>query len=271
MRLIATDLDGTIVRHDGTVSSATAQAFAAARAAGVQVVLVTGRPMRFLANLRPHLGRLGTAICSNGAVVYDDDAESIIESTTFSREVLQAAHDGVLREAPDATFAVETISGLHLLPGFRPGLWDGGCTGEKTFDAAALAERGVVKLLAKRTEGSAAEFDELLAPRLGEIVALTHSVTDVPLVEMAPPGVDKAVTLARHADRVGVDAADVVAFGDMPNDLGMLGWAGLSYAVGRSQPAVVAAADRVIPGCEEDSVAAAVLELLGTAVETGTP
>lgn len=260
MRLIATDLDGTIVRHDGTVSPATAEAFARARDAGVQVVLVTGRPMRFLKQLRPQLGRIGTAICANGAVVYDDDAERVLEASTVPLHALELAHAAVLEAAPDATFAVETLDGLQLLPGFSRGAWDGD-TGQG-FDAQALHARGVIKLLAKRPEGSGAQFEDAVRPHLGSSVSVTHSVPGAALIEIAAAGVDKAVTLARHADRLGIAPEDVVAFGDMPNDLGMLRWAGLGVAVGRAQPAVAAAADRVIDACEADSVAAAVLQLL---------
>jgi hydroxymethylpyrimidine pyrophosphatase-like HAD family hydrolase len=107
------------------------------------------------------------------------------------------------------------------------------------------------------------DFHDLVAPSLTSLLALTRSAPEVPLLEMAALGVDKAVTLAKYAQSLGIDRADVVAFGDMPNDIGMLTWAGTGYAVGRDQPSVIAAADRVIGPVQEDSVAAAVMELLG--------
>ncbi|RKW70312.1 HAD family hydrolase [Galactobacter caseinivorans] len=267
MRLIATDLDGTIVRADGSVSPRTAAAFAAAREAGVEVLLVTGRPTRWLVGLRPALGRLGTAICSNGAVVFDDDAQRVIEATVLDVGLLVQARERVLQLAPDAVFAAETVQGLHLEPGFLPSAEHREGVPEAPFDAEALAAEGVVKLLARRTRGTCGEFDELVRPELEQLVAVTHSAPGVPMIEMAALGVDKAVTLARHAERLGINAADVVAFGDMPNDVGMLRWAGTGFAVGRDQPAVRAVADRVIGTVEEDSVALAVETLLG--LETG--
>lgn len=263
MRLIATDLDGTIVRADGSVSPRTAAAFAAARERGVEIILVTGRPTRWLAGLRPALGRLGTAICSNGAVVYDDDAHRIIEASVLEVDAVVEARARVLALAPDAAFAAETLTGLHLEPGFVKNRSSAEGVPERDFDADALAAEGVVKLLARRSGGTCGEFDELVRPVLGGLVALTHSAPGIPLVEMAAPGVDKAVTLARHAARLGIDPVDVVAFGDMPNDVGMLDWAGTGFAVGAAQPAVSAVADHVIGTVEEDSVAQAIEGLLG--------
>lgn len=263
MRMIATDLDGTIVRADGSVSPRTVAAFAAARAAGVEIVLVTGRPTRWISALRPVLGRLGTAICSNGAVVFDDDAQRVIEATVLDVELLVQARERVLRLAPDAVFAAETVQGLHVEHGFVESAVQREHVPEAAFDAEALAAEGVVKLMARRTRGTCGEFDELVRSAVQDVVAVTHSAPGIPMIEMAALGVDKAVTLSRHAARLGIDAADVVAFGDMPNDVQMLRWAGTGFAVGREQPAVGAVADHVIGPVEEDSVARAVESLLG--------
>lgn len=263
MRLIATDLDGTIVRADGSVSPRTAAAFQAAREAGVEIVLVTGRPTRWLSGLRPALGRLGTAICSNGAVVFDDDARRVIEATVLDVDMLVHARESVLALAPDAVFAAETVEGLHLEPGFVKSAELREGVPEAPLNAQALAAEGVVKLLARRAGGTCGEFDALVRPALEDVVSVTHSAPGVPMIEIAALGVDKAVTLARHAARLGIHAADVVAFGDMPNDVGMLRWAGTGFAVGREQAAVSAVADHVIGTVEEDSVARTVEALLG--------
>ena len=164
-------------------------------------------------------------------------------------------------------------------------------------DLAELLRRSgpVVKLLAKAAEGgdpfgppgdpAAREADGLAADPDGpaaheststagdDMLAVarriaegrgeaTHSGSHVPLVEIGPPGVDKAATLAEVAAELGVDAADAVAFGDMPNDVAMLRWAGTGYAMTGGHPDAVAAADRVAPPCEEDGVAQVVEGLL---------
>ncbi|MGO3153223.1 MAG: HAD-IIB family hydrolase [Galactobacter sp.] len=262
MRLIATDLDGTILRPDGTVSEATRNAFRAAREAGVVVLPVTGRPTRWLGVIREGLGELGTVICSNGAILYDDPTSEVLESTVLDVDVLQQAQEVVRSIAPDAVFAAETVTGLHLEPGFATDTAAREGVTEAAFDAQRLADEGVVKFLAKRPSGSAVSFHDLVAPTLSPLLALTHSVPGIPLLEMAALGVDKAVTLARYAQSLGIQQYEVVAFGDMPNDIGMLSWAGTGYAVGRDQPLVAAAADQVIGPVGEDSVAATIMELL---------
>ncbi|MGO1318621.1 MAG: HAD-IIB family hydrolase [Galactobacter sp.] len=262
MRLIATDLDGTILCPDGSISAATRYAFRAAREAGVVVLPVTGRPTRWLDVIREGLGELGTVICSNGAILYDDQNSTVLESTVLDVDVLHQAQEAILSLAPDAVFAAETVTGLHLEPGFAPGAAEREGITEAAFEARRLADEGVVKLLAKRASGSSLAFHDLVEPALSPMLALTRSAPQVPLLEMAALGVDKAVTLAKYAQSLGIQREDVVAFGDMPNDIGMLTWAGTGYAVGRDQPLVSAAADRVIGPVGEDSVAATIMDLL---------
>ena len=100
--MIASDLDGTIIGHDGTISPRTVAAFEAARASGIHIVFVTGRPFRWLAPLSAAFGHLGTVICSNGAVVYDLEAERLIEAKTLPAASLKEVRDIVLELEPDA-------------------------------------------------------------------------------------------------------------------------------------------------------------------------
>ena len=83
------------------------------------------------------------------------------------------------------------------------------------------------------------------------------------LVEISAAGVTKATTLALLCDELGVGADEVVAFGDMPNDLAMLEWAGTSYAMANGHPSVLELAGRVAPANEDDGVAATLEELFG--------
>jgi hydroxymethylpyrimidine pyrophosphatase-like HAD family hydrolase len=93
-----------------------------------------------------------------------------------------------------------------------------------------------------------------LAPAVGDLADLTFSHPRG-LVEMSPPGVTKATGLAEVARRAGVGAADVVAFGDMPNDLEMLRWAGHGVAMGNAHPALLEVADEVTAANGEDGLA----------------
>jgi Cof subfamily protein (haloacid dehalogenase superfamily) len=251
-RLVATDLDGTLVRSDGTVSDYTRDVLLEIERRGVPVVFVTGRPLRWAEEVFDYVGEHGLAIVSNGALVWDVAA---------SRPRLERPIDPVvgleacrlLRAAvPGTAYAVETLAGISLEPVFmeRHPVPDAARRGpiEELFTAPAL------KLLARHEELAAQEFWDLAEEVVGERLTITWSSASA-LLEISGAGVTKATTLALLCDELGVAAEDVLAFGDMPNDLPMLGWAGTSYAMADAHPTVTAAADHVAPGHDEDGVA----------------
>ncbi|WP_426564438.1 HAD family hydrolase [Angustibacter sp. McL0619] len=264
MRMVATDLDGTIVRADGTVSERTVAALQACLDAGLLVVYVTGRPMRWMAEVVDQTGHRGVALCGNGAVVYDLAAEQVLAARTLSPEVAVRVA-ALLREAmPDAQFAVETLAGFRLEPGFQPH-WDDAVRfrpfPEGDLGQLLADDPGLLKLLC-RSESRLA--DDMLAraiPALDGIAAPTHSNPRDCLLEISALGVGKASALADLAAEHGIDPADVVAFGDMPNDLDMLAWAGRGYAMRGGHADVLAVAELVAPPVTEDGVAQ-VLEAL---------
>jgi Cof subfamily protein (haloacid dehalogenase superfamily) len=253
MRLVGTDLDGTIVRSDGTISARTVAAIAAVEAAGVPFVMVTGRPTRWMKVVAEQTGHHGVAVCANGAVVYDLHTEQVRESfllpASVGREVAAALRDAI----PGIAFAVEPLgSPFAHEPSYTP-RWDSSDP-RTTAHVDDLLATDVVKLLA-RHEGLGS--DELLAAAVaavGDAATLTHSSTDG-LLEISAAGVSKATGLAVLAAEHGVDAADVVAFGDMPNDLPMLTWAGLGVAVANAHPSVLEVADEVTASHDDDGVA----------------
>lgn len=256
MRLIASDIDGTILGHDGLISTRTVEAFAAAAEAGIDIVFVTGRPPRWLDPIREQLGHTGTVICSNGAVTYDLAADKVIDSHVLDWDTVEHVRTIVTGLAPKPYFALESLTGLHVEEGFY---------GNRTSPFGAgiipaaltpdMADGGIVKMLAVLHTGNADEFLDLVGPSLSPLLAVTHSAPDLALLEMGPLGVNKAVTLARYAAARRIDAADVVAFGDMPNDIEMLGWAGAGYAMAGGHPLALAAAALQAPRFEDDGVA----------------
>lgn len=268
MRLVATDLDGTLVRSDGSVSAYTADVLARVEDLGVPVVFVTGRPLRWTEPVFEHVGAHGLAVVSNGALVWDVAADRPRQVRPVDAEVALAAC-AVLREAvPGTTYAVETLDGIGLEPGFleRVALpadaWRAPV--EELFD------RPVLKLLARHEELPPEHYWELAEQALGTELVITWS-SSTALLEISAPGVTKATTLAEVAAGLGVGPADVVAFGDMPNDLAMLRWAGTSYAMANAHPSVLAAAGRQAPANDEDGVARVLAGLfdLGSAVMEG--
>ncbi|MCX4402685.1 HAD family hydrolase [Streptomyces sp. NPDC059837] len=253
-RLIATDLDGTIIRSDGTISARTVAAFARAERAGSQVVFVTGRPPGQMAGVVAAFGPHGTAICSNGALVQDLRTGRVIEEHPIAiTELTQAAK--LLRELfPGIGLAIEYADELAGDPYYAPDDWDGDVVIQRLADDLLFGRPGH-KLLGRHPELSA---DELLAaarPVLGDLVTVYHS-NGKGLIEASAAGVNKASALADLARRRGFDRADVAAFGDMPNDLPMLTWAGTSYGVANAHPDVLSAVDHVIGHHDEDGVCA---------------
>jgi Cof subfamily protein (haloacid dehalogenase superfamily) len=264
--LVATDLDGTLLRSDGTVSSRTRAVLDDVERRGVLVVFVTGRPLRWMEALWAHVGAHGLAICSNGGVVYDVAAHAVRQARPVARavalEVVQRLRDGV----PGATFALERTTGFAQEPTFRER--DPVPPGAVVGPLPEILDDATVKILVRHEAMDPEEFWAATEAVVGDLVTTTWSSVGA-LVEISAAGVTKATTLALLCEEHGIEPADVVAFGDMPNDLPMLEWAGTSYAMAGAHHSVVAAADHVAPGNDEDGVAH-VLEALFE-LEAGPP
>ena len=251
-RLVASDLDGTLVRSDGTVAPRTVEVLRRVEEAGVPFVMVTGRPPRWMADISRQTGHRGIAICANGALVYDLHTEQVVESSLLD-EAAAAEVVAALREAlPEIAFAVERPDlGFAHDDRYRPTF----PVPEHTpAPVEELVSGGVVKLLARHA--SLGSDDLLAAAReaVGDRATLTHSSGDG-LLEVSAVGISKASGLAALAAEHGVGAEDVIAFGDMPNDLPMLEWAGHGVAVGNAHPEVLEVADEVTARNDDDGVA----------------
>ena len=105
MRLVASDIDGTILGHDGKISDRTVRAFHACRDAGVELVFVTGRPPRWLHPLQEQLGHTGRVICSNGAVVWDLEADQLVSARTLAMDAVLELRRIIKQLRPAALFA----------------------------------------------------------------------------------------------------------------------------------------------------------------------
>ncbi|MET8139675.1 Cof-type HAD-IIB family hydrolase [Sphaerisporangium sp. NPDC005288] len=252
-RLVATDLDGTLVRSDGTISARTVEAVTSVLRSGAEVVFVTGRPPRKMADIRRTFGAGGLAICSNGALVYDLGTRNLVVERPIEPSVLVKAAGRLRAAVPDIGLAVEYAADLAGDEVYEPWDWDADVTLQRLPDADLLA-RPAPKLLGRHHLLSADQLLDLVAPHLGDLVTVYHS-NGLRLVEAVAKGVSKASALARLAAERGISRAEVVAFGDMPNDLPMLEWAGRSYAVANAHPRVLGMVDHVIDGNDDDGVA----------------
>ena len=252
LSLVATDLDGTLLRSDGTVGARTVAALETLDRRGVLVVFVTGRPIRWMEALWEHVGTHGLAVCSNGGIVYDVAAGAVRSFRSIPVAIGLDVVDRLRAAIPGTTFAVERTTGFakELAYVERHGLPPGAPVGP----IAEVFDDHTVKLLARHERLDPEEFWRQAEEVVGDVATTTWSSTSA-MVEISAAGVTKATTLALLAEEHGLGPDDAVAFGDMPNDLPMLEWAGTSYAMAGAHPSVLALADHVAPGNDEDGVA----------------
>lgn len=265
-RLVATDLDGTLLRDDHTVSPRTVAALEAAEAAGIEVVFVTGRPARWMDAVRPHAAGHSVAICANGAAEVDlhRDGTLLDVRPLHDRNALAIVH-ALRRAVPGVSFAVERTTGIHYEPAYPPLHLDPAsdvAAAEKLLSPGPPYDGApVLKLLAHHTELDPDAFLALARETAGRHGEFTRS-SPTSLLEISGPGVSKASALSRRCAARGIRPEEVVAFGDMPNDLQMLAWAGAGYAMANAHPAVLAATPRRAPSNQEDGVAQIIETLL---------
>ncbi|MFC9091611.1 HAD-IIB family hydrolase [Streptomyces sp. NPDC057072] len=268
-RLIATDLDGTLLRDDKSVSGRTVAALAAAEEAGIEVFFVTGRPARWMDVVSDHVHGHGLAICGNGAAVVDLHGGPGTHRFVKVRELARDnAVDAVrlLRDAaPGTVYAIEQTYGFYQEPDY-PKLHmespDLRAPAEELLARDAPGTRQpVLKILAYHPDLDPDAFLTLARLAVGNRAAITRSSPSA-LLEISGPGVSKASTLALCCAERGISHEEVVAFGDMPNDVEMLSWAGQSYAMGNAHPDVIAAASGRTVANNEDGVAVVIERIL---------
>ncbi len=268
-RLIATDLDGTLLRDDKSVSPRTVAALAAAEEAGIEVFFVTGRPARWMDVVSDHVHGHGLAICGNGAAVVDlhggPGAHRFVKVRELPRKNALDAVQLLRDAAPGTVYAVEQTYGFHQEPAY-PKLH------MEVPDALAPAEdllhpeshtagEPVLKILAHHPALDPDAFLTLARLAIGDRANVTRSSPSA-LLEISGPEVSKASTLALCCAERGISHEEVIAFGDMPNDVEMLSWAGRSYAMGNAHPDVIAAASGHTVANNDDGVAVVIERLL---------
>jgi Cof subfamily protein (haloacid dehalogenase superfamily) len=268
-KLIATDLDGTLVRSDDTVSAYTHQTLDRVRAAGIPIVGATGRGPRLTELTRNDIRAADYLVLAGGGRVVDQSDPAgpmVLRDERLDGSVLAVLLADLEAEVGPLTVMVEALDAPGApLWGDQDPAWRYPDVVERRTREEAL--RGQVIKAFARTSGRAAkagggvtdhDVDSLLAAARRMVPPALATVTQAGLgfVEFCPPGVDKASGLAVVANTLGVDPAEVLVFGDMPNDVPMLRWAGWArVAVANAHPAVLALADEVTLSNDEDGVA----------------
>jgi hypothetical protein len=249
-KVVASDLDGTLVDSEGHISARTRKALDRVREAGALLIFVTGRPPRWMAQVVAETGASGLAVCANGAMVYDLGSGEVIRQHVLDPGSAGRLVDAIRAEIPGVTFAVESGVGFAHEPGYVP-TWPAPNTA--VAEVAVLLKDPVAKLLVKHPDRGPDDIHPIVAGLAGEDATVTYSGNV--LLEISGAGISKASTLEALCLEYGFAAADVIAFGDMPNDVPMLAWAGHGVAVANAHPSVLAVADEVTASNDDDGVA----------------
>ncbi|MGW9826572.1 Cof subfamily protein (haloacid dehalogenase superfamily) [Brevibacterium pityocampae] len=252
VRLIASDVDGTLLHDWQPIPAPTVAAIRDCLSAGIPFVPVTGRPLRWLAPIHATVPELGPVICANGSIVYDLAQARVLTAHTVDGAVLRDFVGLVRERMPAAVLGFETLTGLLLEPGFRT-RFPADATWIDPADSPEV--RDVVKVILRT---GSRDSDAILAQVrevIGPVLHATHSNPRNGLVELSANGVTKARTLAAWCTEAGITADQVAAFGDMPNDIEMLEWAGHSYAMANGHPDALAAADGIAPAVLDGGIA----------------
>ena len=235
-RLIAVDLDGTLVPHSGDVPQGVPEAIARVQDAGAIVAAATGRSLSTTGYVARGAGMHQYAVVSNGAMIVTVDPESVVDVQTFDATELL---DQVTEAIPGATYAVERADGVFLAT--RHFTDRGVALDVREVPYAELSREPIVRVIVRSED----HVEEGLGPLVQhlDMHSIGFGVTDVAWLDLGIKGVNKATGLQTLCERLGIEAADVLAIGDSINDAEMLQWAGFSVAMGNAQPHIKALAD----------------------------
>ncbi|MFE2064144.1 HAD family hydrolase [Streptomyces sp. NPDC059467] len=259
--LIATDLDGTLLRSDESISGRTRDALAAATAAGAAHIVVTGRAAPWTRHILDDLGYDGLAVCAQGAQVYDAGSHRLLTSVTLDRKLAGIALAKIEAEIGPLHLAAsrDGLDGEVLVgPGYAV---SGSLPATPFADVADLWAAPLNKIYIQHPELSDDELAQVARQTAGGFV--TVAMAGKGIVELLPLGLSKATGLSLAARRLGLKAADTIAFGDMPNDIPMFAWAARGVAMANAHAELRAVADEVTSSNEEDGIAVVVERLLG--------
>ncbi|OLZ65127.1 hydrolase [Streptomyces sp. IMTB 2501] len=261
--LIATDLDGTLLRGDDTVSERSLAALARVARAGARHLVVTGRPAPRVRPLLAYLGCTGLAVCGQGAQVYDAGSGRLLWSVRLDRELAETALGKIEAEVGQVYAAVDQdgVDGLTLIePGYL--------MPHPTLPAVRVGRRDdlwcepISKVLLRHATLSDDELAAIARAVVGSLATVTMSGPGT--VELQPSGVTKATGLALAAERLGIAAQEALAFGDMPNDIPMFDWAGHGVAMANAHPELKAVANEITLSNEADGIAVVLERLFPT-------
>jgi hydroxymethylpyrimidine pyrophosphatase-like HAD family hydrolase len=255
---VVTDLDGTVVRSDFSISAATLEALDRIRSAGIAFVIATARTPQGLEHFQALAERTAIAVCCSGAIGW----RSPEKARTWMEELSPIAIRRVVDIAVDLGAGVASFDGalwrmteeyFRLSPTQPHG------PTRVVVDSGALAAAACCTMAVRHSTGDLGHIAKLVAAE-ADSAALSH-VGRSTVLDVTAQGIDKGTGTARALETLGIAAAAAVSFGDMPNDLAMFRVTARSYSVGEGDRAVMRAATEVLPGVEDDGFARKIADL----------
>jgi Cof subfamily protein (haloacid dehalogenase superfamily) len=262
IRLIATDLDGTLLGESRPISPRNLEALTRAQDAGITVVLVSARHPRHVKGIAKEAGVRGPAICMNGALIYDLGTDEVVKHEPLELRTIRKVVQTLREELPSVMFHWEQEKTFGREPAYEESsrqLPEEEVAIRTLMDISKLAEPAA-KLIVKHPEMDSSGLLDAFSKVLDDTVVLTLS--DPFHLEISATGVHKGAALEWLCAKLDVSQPEVVAFGDMPNDIPMLTWAGRGVAMGNAHPSVKEIADEVTATNLEDGVADVIERLL---------
>ncbi|MEU3300935.1 MULTISPECIES: HAD family hydrolase [unclassified Streptomyces] len=260
-RLIATDLDGTLLRSDETISERTRDALAAATAAGAAHIVVTGRAVPWTRHILDDLGYQGLAVCGQGAQVYHAGEHKLLTSVTLDRQLAGIALSKLEAEVGPLAVAAsrDGLDGNVIVsPGYQ--LQEGPLPVVPFDDPAELWSAPLNKLYIQHPGLDDDTLTRVARQTVGGLVDVVMAGAGI--VEILPLGLSKATGLSLAARRLGVKSTQTIAFGDMPNDIPMFGWAAHGVAMANAHDELKAVAHEITASNEHDGIAVVLEELM---------
>lgn len=271
IRLVATDLDGTLLRTDKTVSQRTYRVVHELIDAGVMFVPASGRQFYSMTRVLKQLDFAGTLVSANGANGVTLPEETVRFSVELQVEPMRQLIGKLKKAVPELRVAAVRDIGRVLLGEYgytdlmAPGDHDRGDMGVPEASLDEVLSQPSVKVVARAPGWAISDLYELAQSFAVPGVNVTDA--GAPFIEILGDGVTKQTGLERLCALEGFTADEVMAFGDWINDIEMLQWAGVGIAVANAHPEAIAVADRVTLSNDDDGVAVVLeelLELVGT-------
>lgn len=261
IRAVVTDLDGTIVRADGTISDATRSAAARLQAVGIPLIVATARTPAGLSVLGPALDHVTFAVCCNGSLGYHPLSGKTAWRETLDRAAQRHVVATLSTDLPEAGFGAYDGSIWRLSTNYlhARGRWPSGT--HQLATAAQIADSAACTMGIWHPVLTSVQVALALSAGLAQagLAVLSESASHV--LDVTPGGTDKGTGITRALALAGITPDQAIGFGDARNDLPMFAVLGLAIAVADAHPDVIAAADTVACDVDGDGFASTLRQL----------